>query len=161
MRWIIFPKCYVKRNISADDDFLSYLHWIININVRFSFNCPFGPIIFQRNYQLLLRHSLFLYTEWKSFKFFFCIFTRNRPTTTQELKQRRSFIRVVSFHRCSPQRNFYLHLTFTCSNQSPQTNIRTKREGSEAYSESWQTFNVKLFAKILNSFQLLFTLFNF
>ena len=155
------PKYYIRRNISADADFLLYLHWIININVRFSFNCPFGPLIFQWNYQLLLRHSLFLYTEWKSFKFFFCIFTRKRPTTTQKLKQRCFFIRVVNFHRCLPQRNFYLHLTLAVQIKVHKQNIRTKREASEAYSEPWQTFNMKFFAKIINSFQLLFTLFNF
>ena len=161
MRWIICPKCYVKRNISADDDFLSYWHWIININVRFSFNCPFGPLIFQWNYQLLLRHSLFLYTERKSFNFFSAYLLEiDQPQRKNSNKNVISSVWLVSID-IFPKGILNLNLTFSCSNQSPQTNIRTKREASEAYSEPWQTFNVKLFAKIIISFQLLFTLFNF
>ena len=45
----ICSKCYDKRNIFTDDNFLQYLHQIINIKVRFPFNCPLGRLSMSEN----------------------------------------------------------------------------------------------------------------
>ena len=68
-RWMcLFQVLYDKRDISADKFFyyyfLQYLHRIINITDRFSFNCPFG------SFPTFIK-SLLISIHWvKSFNFF-------------------------------------------------------------------------------------------
>ena len=65
----------------------------------------------------------------KILQFFLCIFTLNRSSLTKKIKLGCFFIRVVSLYGNFSflyKRNFYLHLTYTCSNQSPQRNHKNK-----------------------------------
>ena len=118
--------CYGKRGISADDDFLQYLHPTINIMFRFPFSCPFGRLIMQWSYQLFIEsHSKFLYTEGKSFDFFSAYLIE-----IDQVQLKNSNCRVMLsawlvsmenlFDGSLSQRSFYFCLTFTRSNQSIQ-----------------------------------------
>ena len=97
----ICPKCYDKRDISADDNFFvvfasDHKYHKRQISIR----------LFTRAFNYAMELSaciewLLISIHWvKIFQLLFCVFTWNQPRTTQKFKLqiRGSFIRVVSFH---------------------------------------------------------------
>ena len=91
MRWIYLPKVQWQKRYFRKCFFffcfvffLSYLHGIINIKVRFPFNCPLGRLIVQWSFI----ESLLISFHWvKTFPFFLWAFTWNRPSSTQKFKK--------------------------------------------------------------------------
>ena len=91
MRWYVCPMCYDKRHISVNNFFLVFgsdHKYLGQISIQLSLR----RLIMQWSYYFKLLYRV------KIFQFFVCVFTWNRPSTTQKFKLRCSFIRMVSFH---------------------------------------------------------------